>query len=369
MATSSKPKSLDPRLARMATRGDDSAAARWMSGLAAATPAMPNGARVLVMLASEDSAGVLSPYQPARLHERLYTATVPLGRLDWLANHPDVLFVEAGRQLGEHLETSAPEIGVDKVWPPSPPGLGFDGKGVVVGIIDYGLDVCLADFADAQGTRVAFMWDQSLVPVGASEASPANFPYGVEYDKTAINAARAVGRLPNQHVRHEPRPGSHGTHVAGIAASNGSSTASHKGMAPAATIVFVQPAPTDTEGSLTDSVRVADAIAYVFQKARELRMPCVINMSLGQNGGSHDGESLVERAIDAMVAEQGRAFVCAAGNEHVWAGHAEGMLQLGMDVSLEWVMGAASRLVRRSSRKAPIARQTKWRFGTRRSTS
>jgi subtilisin family serine protease len=109
-------------------------------------------------------------------------------------------------------------------------------------------------------------------------------------------------------------------------------------MAPEATLIFVQPA-TVGGATFTDSVHVAESMAYIFRRAVELGQPCVINMSLGQNGGSHDGESVVERAIDRLLEEPGRAFVVAAGNEHVWRGHASGALVTGVHRSLGWRVG------------------------------
>jgi subtilisin family serine protease len=86
-------------------------------------------------------------------------------------------------------------------------------------------------------------------------------------------------------------------------------------------------------------VRVAQAIAYVFERADQLGRPCVINMSLGQNGGSHDGESVVERAIDRLLEVPGRAMTVAAGNEHIWRGHAAGQLAQGATRTLRWKFG------------------------------
>ena len=133
--------------------------------------------------------------------------------------------------------------------------------------------------------------------------------------------------------------------MAGIAVGNGRSgdvefpANTYVGVAPDATIVYVQPAATDQQTTFTDSVHVAEAIAYCYQKADELNLPCVINMSLGQNGGSHDGESIVERAIDRLLEQPGRSMAVAAGNEHIWRGHASGALSTGETRRLHWKAG------------------------------
>ena len=211
---------------------------------------------------------------------------MPVTELERLAALPQVDFVEAARLLSPMLDTSLPETHANRVHHPPSGGRVSRGTGVVVGIVDFGLDFTLDDFIDVGGkTRVAFLWDQLLEPKGA-ERSPAGFDYGMEYDTAAINQALQALK-PFDVVRHEPDPESHGTHVAGIAAGNGRSADAtfaagrFIGPAPGATIVFVQPHPGDAEGSFTDSVHVAEAIIYIFDKATELVMPCVINMSLG----------------------------------------------------------------------------------------
>lgn len=341
--------SLDPRLQRLLHRSSDAARSDDMrSGLveAPADPAAPARVRVLVLLATPDIPAVLDRSSLVRIAERVVSVEVAIDQLEQVAGDPGVLYVEGGRRLLPSLHSSVTATHVDAVKrPPS----SLDGRGVAIGIIDYGFDYTLDDFRDASGaTRVAFLWDQLLTPL-SGERAPEGFPYGVEYSRAQIDAA--LGQPdPFASVRHTPPPRSHGTHVAGIAAGNGrSGDASFPadrqvGVAHGATIIFVQPYTTGAD-TFTDSVRVADAVAYVYARARQLGLPCVINMSLNQNGGSHDGESVVERAIDQLTGEPGRVFVCAAGNEHTWRGHAGGKLATGesrvlrLGVGGGWVAG------------------------------
>ena len=51
--------------------------------------------------------------------------------------------------------------------------------------------------------------------------------------------------------------------------------------------------------SFGDSVRLLEALRYIFDKAGT--RPCVINISLGTNGGPHDGTTLVEQGIDSLL--------------------------------------------------------------------
>ncbi|MCP4898597.1 MAG: S8 family peptidase [bacterium] len=297
--------------------------------------------RVLVQLTQNQPPEGFGDLRWNKIVDTVFAVDVPILRLPELARSKEVRYVEAGRDMAPTLNNSVPETRANDVHNSA---LGLDGSDVVVGIIDFGFDFTLDDFRDDNGkTRVAFLWDQTLTS-GAGEVVPQSFGYGVEYDRDRIDAALNT-QDPFSTVRHKPSPGSHGTHVAGTAVGNGRSGDSNFpanqfiGTAPGAAIVYVQPDSTDQDTTFADSVNVAEAIAYVFEKADELNLPCVINMSLGQNGGSHDGESVVERAIDRLLEQPGRAMVVAAGNEHIWRGHSSGQLNDGDSRSLRWKYG------------------------------
>ena len=344
---------LDPRLRRMARTmaNPDDLRSDLERGIATSAEEAALGLteesvtkRVLVELVARDLPPGTEGWKWSHVVDTIYTLELPLAAIPVLAELPGIKMVEAGRKWFPMLDTSVTSARIAAVHALSQAQRPRTGRGVLVGIIDYGMDFTLDDFRNADGTtRIAFLWDQSLTPQ-AGESNPADFAYGVEYDAAAIDDdLRATANFTT--VRHRPAAASHGTHVAGIAVGNGrSGDATHPagafvGAAPEATIVFVQPDRPDTDGTFTDSSNVADAIAYVFAKADELDMPCVVNMSLGQNGGSHDGESLVERAIDRLLEPTRRAFVSAAGNEHVWRGHASGTLAEGDTRTLAWNVG------------------------------
>ncbi len=344
-------KKLDPRLRRLVA-GRDEPAAMAVALDRGEVFAQANDQfaptitkRVLVELNTWHGSDDLLGVPMAHVAGNIYSAEVALSQLEELAGAGAVDAIEAGRRWYPMLDTSISEARVDVVHAGSAGVPGRTGAGVVVGIIDFGLDFTLDDFrGDDGGTRIALLWDQGLTP-GAGEAQPADFAYGVEYGRAEIDAALGGGGDPFQAVRHDPGPASHGTHVASTAAGNGRSAdglfpaGRFVGAAPDTTLIFVQPMSGDQSTSFTDSSNVADAVAYIFSRAAEMQMPCVINMSLGQNGGSHDGESVVERAIDRLLEPSGRAFVSAAGNEHVWRGHASGSLAAGEGRVLRWKVG------------------------------
>jgi len=287
----------------------------------------------------------------ARLTEHIWSVRVDPARLSDLARLAEVGYIEAAKVLFPMLTRSVPCIAARR----EDVGEGVDGRNVVIGIVDYGIDWTLPDFCDETGaTRIKFLWDQSLDPT-ESERAPEGFEHGVEYTDEDIDRALGSLRQGDGHrarsiVRHRPWPQTgeeendtdgHGTHVTGIACGNGHSGTAHcadcrlppssagyVGVAPGAWIVFVHLARKQVlqhvsrgDGSLGNSAELAEAIAYCYRKADELsqklrrRVPCVVNLSMGFNGGSHDGESLVERVIDTYLEGRGRALVVAAGNQ------------------------------------------------------
>jgi subtilisin family serine protease len=122
--------------------------------------------------------------------------------------------------------------------------------------------------------------------------------------------------------------GGHGTHVAGIAAGNGrKSNGRFMGMAPDAELVIVS--LRGDAGTLGESTSAVAACGYIVDRARELERPVAINMSQGNNGGGHSGETPLETAMDNLAREAGVVLVKSAGNEQTWRIHASGTVPQG----------------------------------------
>lgn len=191
----------------------------------------------------------------------------------------------------------------------------YTGHGVCVGFIDTGIDPLHPDFTNADGsTKIKFLWDQNSS--SASGSPPAGFPYGQEWDSTQINLGTSLYAEPSGYFGH-------GSNVSGLAISSGRACNNYKGVAPDAQTVVV-----DVELNQNFLNDMVDATNYIFQKASDLGMPCVINASVGTYGGSHDGKDLAAEAIASLVsAHNGQAFVCAAGNAGGYPFH------LGYDVT------------------------------------
>lgn len=254
---------------------------------------------------------------------------IALNKVDALAKVATVSHIESSRPLTSELEVSVPEIRANLVHTGPPDHCG---SGVIIGIIDSGIDWQHHSFRRQDGTsRILRIWDQHLIPQG-SEQRAAGFNYGVEYTKSDIDAALAS---PNsmQTVRHRDSYREHGTHVTGIAAGDGSVAGNghpaftYVGVAPEADIIVV--ANRAMTEALGDSANTLDAITYIFNQAGTLNRPVVINMSQGDNLGPHDGTSLLELGIDNLLGGQGRAFVKSAGNEGSNNRHASGAVAQG----------------------------------------
>src|SRR5215216_4512432 len=210
-----------------------------------------------------------------------------------------------------------------------------EGRGALIGIIDSGFDLTHPCFLDAQGrTRILAAWDQVNLG-GAASAPPSAFGYGVEYTSATIDERVAAQKILI--IRNHERAGAHGTYVAGIAAGNGAPHGVYKGVASGADLILVT---YRNDVPLGGSTYVLDAIDYILKLARALRRPVVINISQGDNLGSHDGMSRLERAIDHVI-EEGRVLVViSAGNERGGPAshHAHGKVEQGRELALSFTL-------------------------------
>ncbi len=259
----------------------------------------------------------------------LSTAEVRLSDLKGIADRPDVYSVE----LGESLRDPRPIVSSDPVSAPDPRRFGspdrhHGGEGVLIGIIDVeGFDFAHPDFQGTEGTRWLRIWDQgATAPRRPGDKPP--FGYGAEVTKKDLDAAiQAAPRLGVPPQRLEPQSqmvaGSHGTHVASIAAGK-------TGVCPnawiAGVLVSVPESELERRRSFYDSTRIAHAVDYLTGLADELGLPVSINLSLGTNGHAHDSSAAVNRWIDSALSVSGRCVSVAAGNAGQEAAAFEGDL-------------------------------------------
>ena len=245
---------------------------------------------------------------------RAVSARVPVDRLDELAAVGAVSRLEAARLYRFTNDNSTAASGAAQVQQQ----LSFDGTGVVVGIVDSGIDFFHDDFRNPDGTtRIKALLDITL-------AGP-DLGGGTAYTEAQINAELTT---PGSTVPQRDTNG-HGTHVLGTAAGDGSAAngssepaGTYAGAAPGATLIVVK----GGNGGFSDTALTA-GLQFVDEQAALLGMPWVTNLSIGGHRGAHDGTNVIEQAIDALVGSgvAGQAVVAAAGNEGNDDIHAEGV--------------------------------------------
>jgi subtilisin family serine protease len=268
------------------------------------------------------------------------TARLRLADIIDIRRNRAVRSMKAGRVYRPALAASVPEVRGTAADLRAVTPAGLTGGGVVIAVLDWGLDFTHANFRRADGgTRLLALWDQRG---GRTESSPEPFGYGREFDARSIDAALAAAD-PYRALRYDPADvdpggqGTHGTHVTDIAAGNGRARGSSPGLAPGASLLFAHLRGDDTrpEDALGDSVRLLEATAWAVARAEG--RPLVIHMSLGRTGGPHDASPLVVRAFDHLLrTTSGVAVVMSCGNYRDSRMHARLRVAPGERLELPW---------------------------------
>jgi subtilisin family serine protease len=203
------------------------------------------------------------------------TAQVPMEAVGTLSEDERVSRIEASRYLQLRMDVARGAVRL----PAFRGRTGLSGRGVVIGVVDSGIDAGHPAF---QG-RILRLWDQTLQGPGVPEGA-----YGVEF----VKPQAPVASLDTN---------GHGTHVAGIASG---AHPALEGVAPDAELVIVK-------SDLSDA-HIADGIRYIFCAAGN--RAAVVNLSLGGHWDAHDGTDSLSLSVD-QESGPGRIVCCAAGNE------------------------------------------------------
>ncbi len=271
--------------------------------------------------------------------------TVPEDLVDTVSRLPEIEYVEKPKRL---FFSMADGKEVSCVLPVTKRQPFLSGKGILLAVIDSGIDYTNRNFRNADGsTRILSLWDQTVSPDAEKGFfPPEGFVTGTEFTQEQINAALREADPLRQYELVPSRDSSgHGTAVAGIAAgaaanvTGGTANNNYEGVAPESELLIVK-LGTPRENSFPRTTEMMRAVTYVVRKAQSLNRPVAINLSFGNTYGAHDGSSLLERFLD-NAAEIGRTVICVgSGNEGASAGHREGRVNVGETAATELSVGA-----------------------------
>lgn len=248
--------------------------------------------------------------------------------IEKLASLEEVIYIEKPKRLFFEVADGRRVSCIDAVQTPR---FRLTGKGVLIGVIDSGIEYANADFRQEDGaTRIRFLWDQTV-----EGTPPEGYRIGSEFSAEQINEAL---QQPNRTMRLQKVPSvdssGHGTAVAGVAAGNGrNSGGRYRGTAPDAELIIVKLGNPGGAG-FPRTAELMQAVDYIVQKAEMLQMPVSVNISFGNTYGAHNGTSLPERFLDA-AAQIGRTLISVGtGNEGAEAGHTSGFVREGEETSV-----------------------------------
>ncbi len=202
---------------------------------------------------------------------------------------------------------------------------GLSGEGILVGAADSGIDYFHPDFRNEDGTtRILKLWDQT-VPGNP----PKGYVTGSEYTEEEINEALSLSETEGRRLVPVRDISGHGTAVLGIAAGNGrASSGENRGVAYKSGIIAVK-LGVPREDSFPRTTELIQAVDYLVRQSLELGMPMAINLSFGNNYGSHRGDSLLETYLNS-VSNMGRLCICTGtGNNGNQALHTGGNIHTG----------------------------------------
>lgn len=236
--------------------------------------------------------------------------SLPLGDVERMSELKSVARMQLMRPLSAEMDVARPASGVAPVHSGTGLPQAYTGKGVVAGIVDGGMDPNHINFRNADGSsRISQLGHLTL---GQSATNPVMAVY---YDPSNI------GTFLTDDVASY-----HGTHTMGIMAGGyrGQSTVALTDDSGAAAEVQTIDNPYygvayDADivascGDLYDGM-IAYGIDDILDYADRAGKPAVINLSLGNNVGGHDGTDVIHQYLNA-VAKADNAIICvAAGND------------------------------------------------------
>ncbi|MDO4554366.1 MAG: S8 family peptidase [Lachnospiraceae bacterium] len=253
-------------------------------------------------------------------------------QIEALSYHPQISLIEKPKAL---LYSVTEGIRVSCIYQLTPPEGELTGKGVIIGILDSGIDIFHPDFINEDGSsRIIGLWDQT----GQGEA-PKGYQGGAYYSGEQISEAVRLGRARGKEIVPETDSSGHGTFVAGIAVGNGRASGGRKtGVAPGAKLLVVK-LGNPSDGNFPRTTQLMTGADFMVRYAVEQNSPLVLNISFGNNFGAHNGNSILETYLNSLTGLGKITIVAGTGNEGLAKRHASGFLKVGQEERIQFVTG------------------------------
>ena len=263
--------------------------------------------------------------------------TMPQEYINEFADCAEVVYIEKPHRLFFSDRQALERSCVYYAWS-EPYSLG--GEGVLAAVIDSGIDWKNTDFRNSDGsTRILKLWDQTVAPESSGYAPPEGYVVGTEFNRDVINLALSGDEAALRSMNLSRDYSGHGTFVTGIAAGNGQGMAgSFRGVAFESELIIVKLGDSE-QRQFPRTTRLMEAVNYCIMEAQKEGKPVVINMSFGNNQGSHDGTDLLSTYLNAASDVWKNVIVCGSGNEAGNGIHASGMLSGRKAESVELAVG------------------------------
>ena len=275
----------------------------------------------ILVLASQDLSFLAKLYpqiEVSMLLENFALLRLPPSLIPTVSALPQILYIEMPHYISFEILSGKRSSCITQV---TLPPLSLTGNGVLVGFVDSGIDLTHPDFQDSNGnSRVLFLWDQTR-----DEYPPDGYLFGTEYNNEQINEALWMGKTLSKDES------GHGTATAGIACGNGNaSNGRYRGIAPEAELIVVK--MRKNKGLYPRTTELLSGIDYCIKKALNFNRPLVLNISFGNNYGSHTGNSLSELYLNRVSLLGRISIIAAAGNEGASPVHTSGFLDQTVNV-------------------------------------
>ncbi|MEQ8156256.1 MAG: S8 family serine peptidase, partial [Clostridiaceae bacterium] len=257
-----------------------------------------------------------------------------------LTSLPEVVFYDPGGPYTvtaiTPAEASKADLFYKNVYLP------LDGNGVIIGLIDTGIDYLNEEFINEDGTsKILTIWDQSIEGNGRDQG----LIQGSVFTKEEIDKAIATKKNGGDPYTIVPSKDSigHGTKMAGIISARGVNP-SVRGIAPASSLAIVKLMGANKASrnffgvyGEVESYRgyaLFLAVKYLFDFSSGLKRPIAIYIPHATNVGAHNGDSYLERYIDEISNYNGTITIVPAGNEGISRTHTSGIISSSGEVKI-----------------------------------